>query len=44
MKGHITRIHEGKKQFKCAICNAQFTSKNGMKVHIATIHEGKNKI
>ena len=31
MKGHITRIHEGKQQFKCAICNAQFTSKNDRK-------------
>ena len=41
MKGHIATIHEGKKQFKCDICNAEFTSKHGMKGHIAAIHEGK---
>ena len=29
------------KQFKCDICNAEFTSKHGMKGHIATIHGGK---
>ena len=32
MKRHIVTIHEGKKQFKCDICTAEFTSKHGMKV------------
>ena len=32
---------EGKKQFKCDICNAEFTSKHGMRGHIVRIHEGK---
>ena len=40
MKGHIATIHEGKKPFKCAICDAGFTSKHGMKKHIVAIHEG----
>ena len=39
--GHIAAIHEGKKQFKCGICDKQFASKQGMKGHIATSHEGK---
>ena len=34
MKGHIATIHEGKKEFKCDICTAEFTSKQGMKAHI----------
>ena len=34
-------MKERKKPFKCEICNAEFTSKHGMKGHIATIHEGK---
>ena len=38
----MASVNEGKKPFKCDICNAQFTSKNGMKGHIATIHEGIN--
>ena len=40
MKGHIATIHEGKKQFKCDVCNAEFKTKQGMKGHILTIHEG----
>ena len=35
---HVAIVHEGEKQFKCDICNAQFTSKYGMKGHIAAIH------
>ena len=40
MNGHIATIHEGKKQFQCDICKAEFTSKGGMKGHLRTIHEG----
>ena len=38
---HIQAVHEGKKPFKCGICNAAFTSKQGKIGHIAAVHEGK---
>ena len=41
MKGHIATIHEGKKPFKCDICNVNFGQKVGLKKHVATVHEGK---
>ena len=44
MNGHITTIHEGRKPFKCDICNAEFTSRQDMKGHITTIHEGKKTL
>ena len=32
MNGHIAIIHEGKKQYKCYICNNEFTSKHAMNI------------
>ena len=40
---HVVTVHEEKKEFKCAICNAEFTSKHMMNSHITTIHEGKKQ-
>ena len=41
MKGHIATIHEGKKQFKCNLCNTKFGEKSNLRRHIVTVHEGK---
>jgi uncharacterized Zn-finger protein len=41
MKNHIMSVHEGKKQFKCEICNQGISSKKYMKTPIAFVHEGK---
>ena len=35
-------IYEGKKQFKCDICNAEFKSKYSMNVYIAILYDGRN--
>ena len=43
MNTHVSKAHEGKKEFKCANCSAEFTSKQGMKEHSSTIHEGKKQ-
>ena len=34
-------MHEGKKQFKCDICEAEFGQKVILNRHVATVHEGK---
>jgi uncharacterized Zn-finger protein len=41
MKIHIEVVHEGKKPFKCTLCDTSFTKKALMVTHIASIHEGK---
>ena len=33
LEKHVAEVHEGKKLFKCEICNAQVTSRNGKKRH-----------
>ena len=38
----VTSIHEGKKPFKCEICDVQFRVKHGLNDHVASVHEGKN--
>ena len=34
-------VHEGKKPFKCDICDANFTQKPNLKQHIESDNEGK---
>ena len=34
-------IHEGKKPFKCDICDYRCSRKGNMKTHVALVHEGK---
>ena len=40
---HIAAVHEGKTEFKCAICEDSFAQKKDLKLHIATVHEGAIK-
>ena len=35
LNGHMASVHDGKKPFKCEICNVAFTQK-----HMASVHEG----
>ena len=41
MKSHIKSVHEGKKGYKCTICDASFYASNGLKYHMTKIHEDK---
>ena len=34
-------VHEGKKQFKCDICDYSFSCKRDIIRHVASVHEGK---
>ena len=38
---HISAIHEGKKPFKCDICDYRSSQKGCMNTHVASVHEGK---
>ena len=41
MKTHVASVHEGKKPFKCDMCDYSFSLKNTMKRHVMTVHGGK---
>ena len=34
----ISSDHEGKKPFKCEICDYSFSRKSAMKTHVASVH------
>ena len=36
-------VNEGKKQFKCDICNANFGQKSILNKHVGMVHEGKKQ-
>ena len=40
-KSHIAVVHEGKKPFKCPICNARFSQLGSLNGHVARFHEKK---
>ena len=40
---HVARVHEGKKQFKCNICDSMFGVKGKLNVHVATVHAMKER-
>ena len=40
LKQHIG-VHEGKKQYKCGICDYCCSQKGTMNIHIASVHEGR---
>ena len=39
MTRHIASVHEGKKAFKCQICDKSFSQKGSMNKHMASVHE-----
>ena len=40
MKEHISEIHEeGKKLFKCDICDQSFSQKGNLSKHTASVHD-----
>ena len=42
-KKHIESFHEGKKTFRCNLCDLRFTQNGGLKSHIQSVHEVKRK-
>ena len=40
MKIHMTSVHEGKKTFKCKICEKKFAYKSNFITHGKSVHEG----
>ena len=41
MNGHIESVHEGKKSFKCNVCDTAFSEKSYLNGHIESIHDRK---
>ena len=39
--GDIQSVHEGKKPFKCNICDTGFSYKGHLNVHFESVHNGK---
>ena len=44
MNKHVASVHEGKKPFKCDICDRSFSLKSHMNRHVASVHEGKKVV
>ena len=40
LNSHMESVHEKKKPYKCEICDANFTEKQGMVSHTQSVHEG----
>ena len=40
---HVATVYEGKKQFKCDICDSKFGVKGKLNVHVTTVLEGKKQ-
>ena len=38
---HVEPVHEGKKSFKCNVCDTAFSEKSKLNGHIESVHEGK---
>ena len=36
---HVKIVHEGRKKFKCDICNSVFGHKYKLNTHVATVHD-----
>ena len=43
MKSHVASFHEGKKPFKCDICDHSFSQKRDLNTHVASVHEEKKQ-
>jgi uncharacterized Zn-finger protein len=44
VNGHIASVHEGKKPFKCNICDTSFSQKVNLKRPIVSVHEGNKPV
>ena len=44
MKRYVVVVHEGRKRFKCEICNAEFGQKSDLNKHVSIVHKGKKEI
>jgi uncharacterized Zn-finger protein len=40
---HVSTVHEGKKPFKCDICDYSFSEKGSLNKHIKSVHDGNNR-
>ena len=40
VEGHISDVHENKREFKCEICSAAFNSKGRLNLHMI-VHDNK---
>ena len=40
MQEHIRTIHDGEREYKCEVCDYQFSRPNYLKEHIETAHKG----
>ena len=41
LKEHLGAFHEGKKPFKCDLCDSCHKTRLGLNLHISSIHENK---
>ena len=41
LKQHIQSVHEGKKPYKCSLCDYTSAQKGNLQRHIQSIHESK---
>ena len=39
---HIESVHEGKKSFKCNVCDTAFSEKSNLNGHIESVHDRKS--
>ena len=37
---HIAAVHEGRKDYKCDLCQKQFSYKDNLRQHIDAVHKG----
>ena len=43
LNNHVVKVHDGKKQFTCDICNANFVLNVTFNRHVETVHEEKKQ-
>jgi uncharacterized UBP type Zn finger protein len=44
LKVHIESVDEGKKPFKCYLCDSAFSFRDSLNMHIASVHEKKKPL
>ena len=43
MQTHFAAVHEGKKPFKCDLCEKTYTQKSHLNTHIRAVHGEKKQ-